>query len=117
MTDGSHIRSLHLDTFYIDNPTLAFVNCTSETRWTTDIDGLIRELSVGNLGISTFTYSEFQSFAISMVWAGKAHLPNGEEMWRLYREKVETIGYGNHFSFLGSREERTYLHLSAKQPI
>lgn len=26
-------------------------------------------------------------------------------MWRLYREKVETIGYGNHFSFLGSREE------------
>ena len=30
VTDGSHIRSLHLDTFYIDNPTLAFVNCTSD---------------------------------------------------------------------------------------
>jgi len=73
--------------------------------------------STGNLGISTFTYSEFQSFAISMVWAGKARLPNREEMWRLYHEKVGNIGYGNHFSYLGSREERAYPHLSAKQPV
>ncbi|KXN92683.1 Thiol-specific monooxygenase [Leucoagaricus sp. SymC.cos] len=83
ITDGSHIRSLHLDTFYIDNPTLAFVNA--------------------NVGISAFTYAEFQALAISMVWSGKAHLPERDEMWRLYRERVKEIGYGKHFSFLGKR--------------
>ncbi|KAJ3574592.1 hypothetical protein NP233_g1659 [Leucocoprinus birnbaumii] len=85
VTDGSHVRSLHLDTFYIDNPTLAFINI--------------------NLGISSFTYSEFQSHAISMVWAGKAKLPARGEMWKIYRKKVEEIGYGKRFSFLGKREE------------
>ena len=77
----------------------------------------VTEISAGNLGISTFTYSEFQSFAISMVWAGKAHLPKREEMWRLYHEKVGIIGYGKYFSYLGSREERAYLHLSTKPPV
>ncbi|KAF5346471.1 hypothetical protein D9756_010063 [Leucocoprinus leucothites] len=85
ITDGSHLRSLHLDTFYIDNPTLAFVN--------------------SNMGISTFTYAEFQSLAISMVWAEKAHLPTREEMWKLYNKRVEEVGYGKHFSFLGKRED------------
>lgn len=28
ISDGSHVRSLHLDVFYIDNPTLAFTNGT-----------------------------------------------------------------------------------------
>ncbi len=29
ITDGTHVRSLHLDVFYIENPTLAFINGTS----------------------------------------------------------------------------------------
>ncbi|KAJ3552034.1 hypothetical protein NP233_g12965 [Leucocoprinus birnbaumii] len=83
VTDGSHLRSLHLDTFYIDNPTLGFVNC--------------------NQGLSPFSYPEFQSFALSMVWAGKANLPSKEAMWALYRRKVEEVGYGKKFTFLGGR--------------
>ncbi|KAF5346509.1 hypothetical protein D9756_010050 [Leucocoprinus leucothites] len=101
VTDGSHLRSLHLDTFYIDNPTLAFVNA--------------------NMGTFTFAYSEFQSFAMSMVWAGKARLPMQEEMWGLYRKRVEEIGYGKLFSFLGKREDdmityfRGWLNAAAAQ--
>ncbi|KAF5346469.1 hypothetical protein D9756_010066 [Leucocoprinus leucothites] len=85
VTDGSHLRSLHLDTFYINNPTLAFVNA--------------------NKVISAFTYAEFQALAISMVWAGKAHLPARDEMWRWYQKRVEESGgYGKYFSSLGKRE-------------
>ncbi|KXN92684.1 Thiol-specific monooxygenase [Leucoagaricus sp. SymC.cos] len=86
ITDGTHVRSLHLDTFYIDNPTLTFVNA--------------------NLGISSFTYGYFQAFAISMVWSGKAQLPKREEMWRLYRERVKEIGYGKQFSIIGGRRSQ-----------
>lgn len=91
ISDGSHVRSLHLDVFYIDNPTLAFTNV--------------------NFGMQSFTYAEFTSLAISKVWSGKAHLPSREELWKLYRERVKKVGYGKHFQFLGPDGTRDALRL------
>ncbi|KAJ4480846.1 hypothetical protein J3R30DRAFT_3403155 [Lentinula aciculospora] len=45
ITDGTHIRSLHLDLFYIEEPTIGFINM--------------------NTGIETFLYSEFAASALA----------------------------------------------------
>ncbi|KAF9442644.1 FAD/NAD(P)-binding domain-containing protein [Macrolepiota fuliginosa MF-IS2] len=89
ITDGSHVRSLYLDLFYIDNPTLAFINV--------------------NFGMQSFTYAEFSSLAVSKVWSGKAHLPTREESWKLYHERVKKVGYGRHFQFLGAEGTKSAL--------
>ncbi|KAG5636526.1 hypothetical protein H0H81_007723 [Sphagnurus paluster] len=82
VTDGTHLRSLYLDIFYIEEPTLV------------------------NVGMQSFTYAEYIGVALSKVWAGTAHLPTTREMWRRQRERVAELGgYGPHFQFLGS--ERT----------
>lgn len=74
ITDGGHLRSLYLDTFYIDDPTLGFINI--------------------NVGIPTFTYTEFLSLAMAKVWAGKADLPSttelGADMTRSLKLEVDT---------------------------
>ncbi|TFK70892.1 FAD/NAD(P)-binding domain-containing protein [Pluteus cervinus] len=86
VTDGTHLRSLHLDLFYIPDPTLAFLNM--------------------NVGMQTFTYGEYLSVALAKVWAGKAHLPKPETLWKVYDQKVKDRGgYGPYFLFLGA--ERT----------
>ncbi|TFK31089.1 hypothetical protein BDQ12DRAFT_694562 [Crucibulum laeve] len=90
VTDGTHLRSLYLDSFYIEEPTLAFVNV--------------------NFGLQSFTYAEFVSLAVAKVWAGKADFPSTPELWKRYDEIVEERkGYGRHFQFLGA--ERTQNNL------
>ncbi|KAF9477391.1 FAD/NAD(P)-binding domain-containing protein [Pholiota conissans] len=90
VTDGTHLRSLYLDAFYIPDPTLTFINA--------------------NFGMQSFTYSEFLSLAIAKIWSGKADFPNTAELWRryydLYRERK---GYGRHFQFLGAIKTRESL--------
>ncbi|PPQ80532.1 hypothetical protein CVT24_002655 [Panaeolus cyanescens] len=82
VTDGSHLRSLYLDAFYIPDPTLTFINA--------------------NFGMQSFTYAEFVSLAIAKVWAGKADFPSTAALWRNYDEVYrERKGYGRHFQFLG----------------
>ncbi|KAL6301889.1 FAD/NAD(P)-binding domain-containing protein [Sparassis latifolia] len=83
VTDGTHIRSLHLDIFYIDDPTLCFIDM--------------------NVGMQSFTYSEYLSVAFSKVWTKKAFLPSRREMWRMHEERVKDRGgYGRYFQFLGA---------------
>ncbi|KAH9942804.1 hypothetical protein B0H21DRAFT_513589 [Amylocystis lapponica] len=84
VTDGTHVRSLHLDLFYIEEPTLGFINMNS--------------------GVQPFTYGEYLSAALAKVWAEKAFLPSAEEMWRTYAERVEDRGgYGRYLQFLGPK--------------
>ncbi|KAL0069327.1 hypothetical protein AAF712_003692 [Marasmius tenuissimus] len=84
VTDGSHVRSLHLDTFYIEEPTVGFINI--------------------NAGMQSFVYGEFLAVALAQVWSDRAKLPTTEEMWKLYRKRVEDKGgYSKHFQFLGSQ--------------
>ncbi|KAH7907114.1 hypothetical protein BJ138DRAFT_1215706 [Hygrophoropsis aurantiaca] len=80
--DGSHIRHLHLDLFYIRDPTLAFLGM--------------------NLGTQSFSYSDYLSLALAKVWSNTAKLPSVSEMWRMYDKVLEDRGgHGKHFQFLG----------------
>ncbi|KAJ7078504.1 hypothetical protein C8R44DRAFT_825339 [Mycena epipterygia] len=86
VTDGTHLRSLHEDFLYIEEPTIGFLSM--------------------NWGMQSFTYSEYLSLALAKVWSRKAVLPGTRELWRIYEERVKDRGgYGRHLQFLGG--ERT----------
>ncbi|KAF8218214.1 hypothetical protein K438DRAFT_1657096 [Mycena galopus ATCC 62051] len=86
VTDGSHLRSLHEDFLYIEEPTIGFLSM--------------------NWGMQSFTYSEYLSLSLAKVWSRKAILPGTAEMWRKYQQRVKDRGgYGRHLQFLGT--ERT----------
>ncbi|CAA7263583.1 unnamed protein product [Cyclocybe aegerita] len=87
VTDGTHLRSLYLDAFYIPDPTLTFINA--------------------NFGMQSFTYAEFLSLAIAKIWSGKADFPSTATLWKKYAEVYkERRGYGRHFQFLGAVRTR-----------
>ncbi|KAG6825285.1 hypothetical protein H0H92_004160 [Tricholoma furcatifolium] len=85
VTDGTHLRALYLDLFYIEEPTLGFIDM--------------------NVGMQSFTYSEYLAVALSKVWSNTAHIPDTPGLWKLQRERVERLGgYGKHFQFLGAEK-------------
>ncbi|KAK0496782.1 hypothetical protein EDD18DRAFT_176503 [Armillaria luteobubalina] len=87
VTDGTHLRSLHLDVFYIEEPTIGFINI--------------------NVGMQSFSYAEFTSLALAKVWSNKAKIPSTPTLWRLHEERTrEQGGYGRHFQFLGAKRNR-----------
>ncbi|KAI9573780.1 hypothetical protein HD554DRAFT_2201978 [Boletus coccyginus] len=79
--DGSHIRDLYLDQFYLRDPTLAFV-------------GFV-------LATPSFLYPEYTSLALAKVWTNTAKLPNTRTM-RAFHEKTvkERGGYGEYVLFM-----------------
>ncbi|KAF5343912.1 hypothetical protein D9758_012108 [Tetrapyrgos nigripes] len=82
ITDCSHIRSLYMDIFYIEEPTLGFTNM--------------------NGGIQVFLWGDYPAFAFAKVWAGQAKLPSTEDMWKKYHEELRARGgYGKNYHFLG----------------
>ncbi|KAF8553185.1 FAD/NAD(P)-binding domain-containing protein [Imleria badia] len=84
--DGSHLRDLYLDTFYIQDPTLAFTGMTGATQ--------------------VFVFSDYTTLALAKVWSNTAKLPNSQMMRTLHDKTVEERGgYGKHVMFLGP--ERT----------
>ncbi|KAF5309561.1 hypothetical protein D9619_012417 [Psilocybe cf. subviscida] len=84
VTDGTHLRALYLDAFYIPDPTLLFINA--------------------NYGMQSFTYAEFVSLAAAKVWSGAADLPGRSELWRRYQKLyTQRKGYGRHFQYLGAQ--------------
>ncbi|KAJ3794505.1 hypothetical protein GGU11DRAFT_795974 [Lentinula aff. detonsa] len=89
ITDGTHIRSLHLSLFYIEEPTIGFINM--------------------NTGIETFLYSEFTASALAKVWAGQAKLPSAKEMWDIHWQHVNLDstdgGYRRGFMALGAEKQ------------
>ncbi|KIK59405.1 hypothetical protein GYMLUDRAFT_245107 [Collybiopsis luxurians FD-317 M1] len=87
VTDGSHIRSLHLDIFYIEEPTIGFINV--------------------NTGTEIFSFSEYTSSALAKVWAGQAKIMSTKNMWALHWDRVKEAGgrYGKEFLLLGKERE------------
>ncbi|KAG8221572.1 hypothetical protein J3R82DRAFT_1814 [Butyriboletus roseoflavus] len=80
--DGSHVRDLYLDMFYIRDPTLAFIGLT--------------------LGTQSFSLSEYLTLALAKVWTNTAKLPSSQTMRELYQKTVEERGgYSKHVLFLG----------------
>nr|XP_019009539.1 uncharacterized protein I206_06188 [Kwoniella pini CBS 10737]OCF48320.1 hypothetical protein I206_06188 [Kwoniella pini CBS 10737] len=91
VTDGSHVRSLYLDTFYIDQPTLAFQG--------------------QNVGIQTFVYGKYAGEAIARVWSGKAHLPSKKGQWsHFWRTVEERGGLRKGFQWLNNESNSRYLN-------
>ncbi|WVQ95865.1 hypothetical protein IAU59_002964 [Kwoniella sp. CBS 9459] len=92
VTDGTHLRSLYLDTFYIDQPTIAFQG--------------------QNVGIQTFVYGKYAGEAIARVWAGKAHLPSHGSMWNHFWNEVELRGgLQKGFQWFNAQLNKRYLRL------
>ncbi|KAF7304328.1 Dimethylaniline monooxygenase [Mycena chlorophos] len=86
VTDGTHLRALHEDFIYIEEPTIGFLSM--------------------NWGMQSFTYAEYLSLALVKVWSRTAILPHTEELWRIYDQRIHARGgYGRHLQFLGA--ERT----------
>jgi len=82
VTDGTHLRSLYLDLFYIADPTLGFI-CMP-------------------LGTQAFILSRYQAATLAKVWGGKAKLPSQKRMWELYAQRLaEKEGYSKWFQYWG----------------
>ncbi|KAF8556436.1 FAD/NAD(P)-binding domain-containing protein [Imleria badia] len=80
--DGSYIRDLYLDQFYIQDPTLAFLGFP--------------------LGTPSFIYPEYTALALAKVWTHKAKLPGTQTMRALYGKTVEERGgFGKYVLFWG----------------
>ncbi|KAI9573778.1 hypothetical protein HD554DRAFT_2166551 [Boletus coccyginus] len=80
--DGSHIRDLYLDLFYLQDPTLAFIGFT--------------------LGMVPFQFPDYTTLALARVWTNTAKLPSSRTMQALYEKTLEERGgYGKYCMFLG----------------
>ena len=97
--DGSYIRNLHLDQFYIRDPTLAFLGGPSRCYL------LCFTLAYSEIVTSatpSFAALEYTTPALAKVWTNTAKLPNSQTMRALHQKTVEERGgYGKYFLFLG----------------
>lgn len=76
--DGTHIRELHQDLFWIRDPTIAFLG-----------------INFGP-GVQTFLFTDYLALALAKVWSETAFLPSQDEMWRTHEERVHAQGgYGH----------------------
>ncbi|KAE9404857.1 nucleotide-binding domain-containing protein [Gymnopus androsaceus JB14] len=64
VTDGSHVRSLHLDVFYIEEPTLGFVNI--------------------NGGMQSFVYAEYIAAAFASIYGDRVKEKGGFSKYFLF---------------------------------
>ena len=78
--DGTMVHNLHLDTFFIPNPSLAFVGTPYH--------------------IATFSLFDFQAQAVARAFAGFAELPSAAIMRSMYECKVRERGLGRDFHSL-----------------
>ena len=96
--DGSHIRDLYLDQFYLQDPTLAFLGCS--LCFVLYLCQCSLSVAVA-LGTSTFLSAEYTALALAKVWTNTAKLPNTETMQALYDKTVEERGgFGKYVLFL-----------------
>lgn len=87
--DGSQLYNLHKDIFYIPNPTLSFVGVPFH--------------------IATFSFFEFQSYAIARVYSQSAYLPSEELMRKEWQDRLKCKGAGREFHALGAELEQEYI--------
>ncbi|KAG4442677.1 hypothetical protein IFR05_001862 [Cadophora sp. M221] len=76
-SDGSTVHNLHLDIFYIPDPTLAFIGVPVNT--------------------STFSLFDFQARVLTRVLKEEAQLPSQQEMQRLHAERKARLKPGVKF--------------------
>lgn len=89
MTDGKGVLNVYRDSFYIPDPTLAFVGLSINT--------------------AAFSFFEYQSIAIARVFGGKARLPNEFRRREAYRQMVQQKGEGRDSHLMGKENERRFV--------
>ncbi|KAH7111182.1 hypothetical protein EDB81DRAFT_671646 [Dactylonectria macrodidyma] len=87
--DGSEMRNLHQDIFFIPDPTLAFAGVPQY--------------------ITTFRIFDFQALAIAAVFGRKATLPTRVEMQAAFARRMATRSSPVTLNFLGSTKELSYI--------
>ncbi|KAH8658618.1 hypothetical protein BGZ60DRAFT_334024, partial [Tricladium varicosporioides] len=85
ISNGSCLHNLHLDTFYIYDPSLAFVGVPN--------------------GISTFSFFDVQSAAIAAAFSGQVALPQSDVMLGIYKRRTFCSPTGKAFHTLGKNKE------------
>jgi cation diffusion facilitator CzcD-associated flavoprotein CzcO len=89
-SEGQMVHNCYKDTFFIPEPTLAFVGTPYH--------------------IATFSLFEFQGMVIARVFAGLAELPSTVQMQEDYQQKLLLKGIGRDFhSLRGSGEEENFV--------
>lgn len=89
-SEGEMLHNCYKDTFYIPDPTLAFVGTPFH--------------------VATFSCFEFQAIAAARVFAGQATLPCRSIMKEEYRQKLTRKGLGREFhSLRGPGEEENFV--------
>ena len=98
--DGTHIRDLYLDQFYLRDPTLAFVGCRRPVL--SVVPHLCSFRDAVTLATVTFQILDYTTLALAKVWTNTAKLPSSQTMRALYEKTVEERGgYGKYFLYLG----------------
>lgn len=87
--DGSQLFNLHKDIFYIPNPTLSFVGVPFH--------------------IATFSFFEFQAYAVARVYSRSAFLPTVDAMRAEWADRLKQKGEGREFHALGAELEQAYI--------
>lgn len=88
ITDGSHLRYLYKQLFYIPDPSLILA-------------GLPKS-------IIPFPFAEAQGQYVARILSGRLQLPSTEEMYADYQHEVETRGQGSTFHVMGNLEDAKY---------
>lgn len=88
--DGAQLFNLHKDIFYIPNPTLSFIGVPFH--------------------IATFSFFEFQSYAVARVYSQSAYLPSEEIMRQEWNDRLKRKGGGRAFHALGAELEQEYIN-------
>ncbi|ORX47740.1 FAD/NAD(P)-binding domain-containing protein [Hesseltinella vesiculosa] len=87
---GSQLLNLHKDIFYIPNPTLSLIGVPFH--------------------IATFSFFEYQSFAVARVYSGSADLPTEQNMRQEWQARLKQKGNGREFHALGAELEQWYIN-------
>ncbi|KAI8331593.1 hypothetical protein BC941DRAFT_403707 [Chlamydoabsidia padenii] len=87
---GSQLLNLHKDIFYIPNPTLSFVGVPFH--------------------IATFSFFEFQAYAVARVYSHTAFLPLPDVMRLEWADRLKRKGAGREFHALGAELEQEYIN-------
>lgn len=88
ITDGSHLRYLYKQLFYIPDPSLILA-------------GLPKS-------IIPFPFAEAQGQYVARILSGRLQLPSTKEMYADYEREVETRGNGSTFHIMGNLKDAQY---------
>lgn len=88
ITDGSHLRYLYKQLFYIPDPSLILA-------------GLPKS-------IIPFPFAEAQGQYVARILSGRLQLPSTKEMYADYEHEVETRGNGSTFHIMGNLKDAQY---------